>query len=329
MSAWLTLPQLLSALCLWMPVGNEPYFDPPQIELGEVRTGQSRRLSLWLCNPGPEPLAVTRLAGSCGCVRIADSPTTVPARGRVAVPVEIHTLSASPGNHLWTIQASLSGRDRPLAAVAVIKATVIQEIVVQPPSVQIIGSGPTQHEIRVTDLRGHPIRILKAEASSPHITVSEPQPSRDPLGRMVWTLAFSVAAGLPPGQYQETLVLHTDDPTHRELRIPVSVVRRGSAQRVVSSPEQLDLVVRPDQPEVKRTVTLRDQQGGPLVIDYVLTSDEALRCRVTTGPGGTPAVEVSVSASRMKTDRLLTRVVVHLSQPAGEKVVIPVRILRQ
>jgi hypothetical protein len=323
-------PMLLS-ICFTMPVaGTEPHFDPQQIDLGEVRTGQSRRLSLWLGNPTGEPLNVARLVGSCGCVRILEVPSTVPPRGRVAVPVEIHTLSATPGSHVWTVQALLTGSARQYAAVSSIRANVFQEIVVQPPTLQVIGSGPTQHEIRVTDLRGHPIRILKTETTNRHIAVSDPQPGRDPLGRMVWTLAVSLGADLPSGQHQEVLTLHTDDPQHRELRIPISVVRRGgTAQRIQALPEQLDLVVSANQPKVKRIVTLRDRQGGSLAIEYVLTSDDALSCRLTTGPGGVPAVEIAVSAARLKTDRLLTRVVVHLSEPKGEKVIIPVRVVRQ
>ncbi|MCS6975931.1 MAG: hypothetical protein NZM31_02820 [Gemmatales bacterium] len=331
MLEFVALSQVILGIGLAMPgAGTEPYFDPPQIELGEVRTGQSRRLSLWLGNPTAEPLNVARLVGSCGCVRILEVPTTIPARGRVAVPVEIHTLSATPGSHLWTVQALLTGSARQYAVVAAIRAQVFQEIVVQPPSLQVIGSGPTQHEIRVTDLRGHPIRILKTESSNRFITASEPQPGRDPLGRMVWSLAVSIGAELPPGQHHEVLTLHTDDPQHRELRIPISVVRRGgTAQRIQALPEQLDVVVSAAQPEVKRLVTLRDRQGGPLAIEYVLTSDEALSCRMTTGSGGTPAVEITVSAAKMKSDRLVTRIVVHLSEPKGEKVIIPVRVVRQ
>lgn len=331
MLEFVALWRVVLSICFTMPVaGIEPYFDPQQIDLGEVRTGQSRRLSLWLTNPTGEPLNVARLVGSCGCVRILETPSTVPPRGRVAVPVEIHTLSATPGPHLWTVQALVTGSARQYAVVSSIRANVLQEIVVQPPTLQVIGSGPTQHEIRVTDLRGHPIRILKAESSNRHITVSEPQPGRDPLGRMVWTLAVSLGSDLPPGQYQELLTFYTDDPQHRELRIPVSVVRRGgTGQRIQALPEQLDLVVSPGQPEVRRLVILRDRQGGPLAIEYVLTSDDALSCRLTTGPGGGPAIEIAVSAARLKTDRLLTRVVVHLSEPKGEKVIIPVRVVRQ
>jgi len=306
----------------------DPHFDPVSVELGTLRSGASQRLTLWLVNPSETPWTVRQIAGSCGCVKVLEVPGQVPGRGRVPVPVEIHTLSAPPGEHLWQVRATLSHGGREVQTAAVLRASVVPEILAQPPSLQVIASGPTQHEIRITDLRGQPLRIIKAESTSPHIHVGEVRPWRDPLGRPTWSVAVAIAAALPPGQHHEQVIVLTDDPVHRELRIPVSIVRRGE-QRIQAIPEQVEVVVGAGTAQVQRLVVLRDRQGGPLSIAYVVSSDEAISCRLATGPAGQPAVELTVDPSKLKTESLLSRVVVHLSRPAGETAVIPVRIVRR
>jgi len=303
-------------------------FDPPELELGELRTGQEVEHRVKLVNQGPTPIEVQAVTASCGCLRVWQVPTRVPAGGTAELNLAVHTLSAPAGPQNWQVKVGWGGSAGLQTLALPVRATVRQEVVLQPPMLRVNSSGATRHELVVVDHRPSTFRIVRAVTSSPCLRISEPVERTDATGRRVRALTLTIDGQLPPGRYEEQVVIHTDDPVHRELRVLVDVTRRGG-QRVEALPEQLELVLPAADARASRVVVLRDLRGRPVEIESLETSHPALSARGPEGEAATASIRLEVRGDLIKQDRLEGEVVVRMVAPAGEKVTIPVTVLKR
>jgi hypothetical protein len=303
-------------------------FDPPELDLGELRTGQEFEHRVKLVNQGPTPIEVRAVTASCGCLRVRQAPARVPAGGAAEVHLAVHTLSAPAGQQNWQVNVAWAGPAGQQALALPVRATVRQEVVLQPPMLRVNSAGATRHELVVVDQRPNTFRIVRAVTSSPYLRISEPVERTDAAGRRVRALMLTIDGQLPAGRHEEQVVIHTDDPVHRELRVLVDITRRGG-QRVEALPEKLELVLATADAQASRVVVLRDLRGRPVEIESIETSHPALSARGPEGEAATASIRLEVRGELLKQDRLQGEIVVRMVAPAGEKVTIPVTVLRR
>jgi hypothetical protein len=162
-------------------------------------------------------------------------------------------------------------------------------------------------------------------ATSPKITASVVEEARDAAGHMVRTIRLDVADDLPEGRHEEMLAIYTDDPTYRDLKVPVTVIRRPR-QRLTATPAEATMLAQPGQPIPSRIVLIRDSQNDAVDIEQITTSDSAIACTWARGPGSHATLRVSVDRSRLKADGLHGNIEVHIRKPAVETMTIPVTV---
>jgi hypothetical protein len=305
-----------------------PAFEPALLELGELRTGHSLERKVILRNDGATPLEISSLTGSCGCLQIKPFPRSVAAGGRVEIGLVIHTLSANAGDQTWHVRAACRQDGQERLVTLPVRTRIVREVVVQPPLLRVSSAGPTKHEITITDRRPRTFKILKAEATSPHLELGAVTEQADAEGRPVRRLALTLGESLPPGQYEEQVILHTDDPLHRELRVLVGITRK-KLERIEVFPPSLEVVLSPALPTATRAVTLRDRKGQPTIIERVDSPHDAVTCILPSGPAAMATLRITFDEAKLKDDGWRGELLVHLREPAGEKARIPLSVLKR
>ena len=76
--------------------------------------------------------------------------------------------------------------------------------------------------------------------------------------------------------------IFTDDPDHRDLRVPVTIVKRA-CQRITAMPNEVTLTAPPGQPIASRIVLIRDTKDKAVVVERVVADDAAIVCTWGTG----------------------------------------------
>jgi hypothetical protein len=307
---------------LGSPARAELRFAHPQVEAGEVRSGAPLSQRFDFVNDGPAPAVITEVRASCGCLspRLEPAGTALPhscAPGEQgALVLEVNTLSQGPGVHVWTLAVRYETGGQVHEAEVRLSARVVTEVAVRPAELTIFADAAVVHEIVVTDLRPQPLHVTEVRSTSPRITGRVTEPSRDMAGHAVHKVRLEVAGDFPEGRHQETVDLFTDDPTYRDLRVQLTVVKRGR-RRLTATPNPVELLVEPGQ-GASQLILVRDSDGQPVVIDRAEADDPAVTCRWAPGPTRVAAVRVRGSG------RVRTTVRIHVGKPVEETLAVPV-----
>jgi hypothetical protein len=305
-------------------------FQHPIMDLGEIRTGQALEHRFTFTNNGRSTVRIVETKASCGCLNPELDTQVLKPGEKGAMLLKVHTLSAPVGKHLWQVQVKYETLGAPREAVLQLHAHVLQEIAVQPPALIIYG-GPIEHEITVTDLRrdrlGDPLDaalgIRGVETTSPHLKSRVVESARNGQGHRVHKLKLAVLESLPPGRHDDQVVIHTDDERYRELRVPVSVIKKAK-QRYAASPTNVSVVASRLQPAPSRQISIRDPQGQPVTIDRVLADHAAISCDWAREPQAPATVKIAVDSKKLAgTSNLTSQVKVYVKQQI-EPVIIPV-----
>ena len=299
-------------------------FEPSQIDVGQVRIGQRIERRVRLVNRSPEPVQIVDVKGSCGCLKPVVEPDRIPGKGEAWLHLRINTLSAAAGLHAWRIQVRYQIGNRFATAVLPIRARCRREILVQPPSLQVYSSRATQHEILVNDLRPKPFRILRVETTARQMRASL-APSD---GTMPCRVFLQILEDLPPGEHHEQVVIFTDDPQYRDLRVDV-VVHRRKRKQIRCLPPRVDVVASEIEPRPTRLVRLRHASGQPLIIDRIRCNHPAISCEQVWNRGPAVTLRITIDANRIADSAVTSKVEVFFAKPAGSKVVIPVTCERR
>jgi hypothetical protein len=300
---------MFAALFLALAVTADPLqISESAIDAGEVRVGPSLVRKFTFTNNGTEPLIITDVRSSCGCLVPALTKRVYPPGEHGEMTVEVNTLSQPAGPHRWTF--SLAYRygaavgERPLELTATLK----QEIEIVPAAIAFRGSNPPPAVVTVTDRRPKPLRVLAAGTSCPGLRAEIV-----PTGVRV-----SVTADCQVGQTAETVTLTTDDPDYHEIKLPVTIDREPK-RRVTALPNRATLVAGGS-----AVVQLRGDE--PVQVAEAVGSVPALTCRWAAGPGDRATVRIGLDRARWDGKPFTAEVRVRIKSSASETIVIPVSV---
>jgi hypothetical protein len=320
---------LLLCVLAGTPARADLRFGQTQIEVGEVRSGAPLAQRFAFVNDGPAPVAITAVQPSCGCLtpRLEPAGTLLPHTYQPgeqgALLLEVNTLSQNQGVHTWHLVVRSETAGKPHGTELRVSGRVVTEVAVQPAELTVFADAAVAHEIVVTDLRPQPLHVTEVRGTAPGLTGRVTEQCRDAAGRWVCKVRLEVAGDYPEGRGQEILDIVTDDPTYRDLRVPLTVVKRGR-QRLSASPSPVSLFLPPGQEIASRIVLVRDAADQAVVVDQVTADDPAIRCRWAQGPNHLATVKVQADRSRASGGTLRSAIRVHVSKPVDETLVVPV-----
>src|SRR4029077_3749317 len=131
-----------------------------------------------------------------------------------------------------------------------------------------------------------------------------------------------VADSYAEGKHDEVLAICTDDPSYREIHVPVTVVKR-SPQRLSAMPDKITLTALGAQAVPSRIVLVRDQEGQEVQIESVVADSPVVAAQWSQGPGAMSTLKISGDRARVAGDSLQTTIHVRVSQPEERTLDIP------
>jgi hypothetical protein len=300
---------LLTVLLAAAPAPGPLHVAAPSVDVGEVRVGPPLVRRFAFTNAGPEPLTITDLKASCGCLTPALNQRVYRPGEGGELALEVNTLSQPAGPNRWTVQLGYRCGDQAGELTLELTARLKQEIEVRPAALVFQGVGALTANVTVHDLRPRPLRIESVAASVPFLH------ARDEAG----SVRVEISDDCPDGRHATTVTIATDDPDYREIKVPVTIIRTPK-RRVTAAPARLTLA-----PGGSALVQLRAADGTPVQVEAVESSSPALTHRWAAGPGSFATVRVSLDRATAAGVRD-GEVRVRLRTPAGEVVVIPVTV---
>ena len=104
---------------------------------------------------------------------------------------------------------------------------VIKDVTVQPAAMTVHTDTAVGHEIVITDMRPRSLSITAVDTSSSWLKAHLLEAGRDASGHWIRKVRVELAADCPEGRHDELVDIFTDDPDHRDLRVPVTIVKRA------------------------------------------------------------------------------------------------------
>lgn len=286
--------------------------DAATVDRGDVKAGPVLKQTFRVTNRGADAVTITKLESGCGCVRRAVSKTDLKPGDSADVSLDVNTLTQPDGPQSWRLK--LHHRPASVAKDAAdevlelrLTAKLTHDVTLTPPMVSISTEGEAATTVTLADGRPVPLTVAKVVSSSRHLT------ARLTTAGGKTTIAVTVAAALPVGTHDETLVVHTTDPAYAELHVPARIVKRAK-DAVTAYPEALDLV------EAAGLVQFRRAGGQPVAIASAACETPGVTVTASAGRGTVGTIKVAVTGAKGKAD-----VRVKFAEPAGAEVVVPVR----
>jgi hypothetical protein len=299
----------------------------PLAAKGEVNSGPVLAHTFELSNRGQGTLTITRVEGSCGCLRQSLSSSVLQPSETAKLTLEVNTLTQPAGPNRWQLTAAYKVvspglPDQTGELLLQMTATLKLVVTVTPPQLAFSTSSGATQDLVLHDTRGKPLTILKATTSSPHLVATIAPPIAQPLRGAKQTVAISLSPDFPVGHRDESVLLLTDDPQYAELRIPVRILKR-SAGNVVAAPESVAVRFSADETEFSTLVQLRSLDGKPFGVGGVECDHPGVKLKWSTGASALAAIRVTVTEAACGQAGNSTVRVKVADQP-GQEVVIPV-----
>src|SRR5207248_5945875 len=126
--------------------------------------------------------------------------------------------------------------------------------------------------------RPRPLGIREVRATSPRLRSRVSGEYRDPFGHQVRKITVEIAPDYPEGRHDEVLDIYTDDAGYRDLKVPVTVVKR-SRQRLAVLPNQVSLTAAPGQEVPSCLVRVRDSAPQDVAVTDATAAHPAVLCQ--------------------------------------------------
>jgi Protein of unknown function (DUF1573) len=301
----------------------ELHCDQPAVQTGEVHSGASLTHRFALVNNGTETVEILDIKPSCGCLTPRVTQRVFAPGERGVLLLEINTLTQDAGLQSWraTVRYREGHEDHELALQ--VAATIVTQVSVTPPALVLYTTSAIEHELTLTDRRPTPMTVTAVQPTSPHLRSRLGDWQRNDEGHSVRTIALEVLPEFPEGRHEETIQIFTSDPEYRELRIPVTIVKRAR-QTVSASPDAVSLSTAASEPMPSRTVLLRSAEDQAVIVERVESDSAAVRCETAAGPGLRATLKIQIDRAKVTGETLQAKVRVVLRQPAGQTVTVPV-----
>jgi hypothetical protein len=302
-------------------------------DYGEVKAGPILTHAFKLTNSGNGPLTLIGAESGCGCLRAEVSKNQLQSGESAELTVVVNTLTQPEGQNTWRVTLRYEFDPIPAAmrpgeltppripvrytAEFRIVAKLVRDVTVTPPSVAISTTGEASQTLFVADRRDRPLTVTGAVSNSPYLVMKIGAVEiRD--GRRVQTIDLKLSADAPVGHMDATVILTSDDPAYRELRVPVRVSKRA-AGTVAISPDSVTLRFAAMQAEASQVVVLRSLSGGSVHIARAECDDQDVGLKWSTGTSPVATVRITLPARPAGQ----SEVRVLLAEPAGHVVTVP------
>ena len=293
--------------------GGELEFAETDIDLGLVNAPIKHAIEF--TNRSDRVVRIGKIVTSCNCTTTQpDKQVLQPGeRGRVLLNIEPRVDHVSQSRHLITVE--YEGAEPRQAHLQVHYLTRPDVVVPHEVEIRSTGAHDVAVSFTVVDFRDKPLKIATISTSSPGLRARVAQEPSSYLPGWEYRLEVSYAANdRPPGEYAETILLHTDDPDRQTILVRAAI---HQVSRFRVAPSVLHLTAAPGSADAVGTVFVDDIEGDAVEIESLAPSEDAIHCTVG---GASPHQTVEVRVSKGDLPRLTpsASVRVVLKKPSSE-----------
>jgi len=317
---------LLPLLFLALPRDGPLAAPAPKADLGDVKSGPALKCEFELKHSEKQgAIAITGVASSCGCSKLNVDRKILEPGETAKLSVAINTLTQPEGPATWKCTVKYTHASDPTIREIelTLKAKIVREITVEPPMLALSTGGDTArtHGITVTDRRATGgMTIAKATCTNAKITL-DIKPAKPAGTGTAQEIAVTIPGDLPTGAHDDIITLTTTDAACPEVKIPLKIAKRAAGD-VSVSPESPTVRFTKGQAEASVLVQLR-AGGKAISISKVECKQDGVTVKFSEGNGPAATARIVVNSAKASTVGQ-TDVTIHLTEPAGAVVVIPV-----
>lgn len=291
--------------------------DSAKVDRGEVRGGPILKQAFRITNHAAETVAIAGLDSGCGCLRRSVSKNELKPGESADVSMDVNTMTQPDGPQTWTLKLRHRPASLPKATPDELLelrmvAKLVREVSVTPPMISVSTEAAATASIVLADSRAVPLGVKKIVSSSPHVAAKFKATARGQ-----FAIELAIAAELPAGTHDETIVIHTDDAHYAELNVPARIVKRAK-NAVNAFPESLEL----DAVESRGIVQFR-RGGRPVEIASATCDIAGVTVTASTGSGPVATLKVTLGPTAAATGK--AEVKVKFAEPEGAEFTLPVR----
>lgn len=273
---------LLTLLCA-ANVAGQLDVDAAHVDHGDVRTGPPLVQRFKLTNPTNATITIVEVDAGCGCLKPTISAKLLKPGSTATLTITVNTLTQPAGPNRWPIRISYAiGESVPQMLEVSVRAKLIEDVTVTPPSLAISTTAEATQTVSVTDRDAKPLTITSVTVTNPHITATIDAER---------SLTVKALSTLPIGTHNETLRITTNNPRCPELYVAVQVVKHKK-QAIRAYPSGLVLTL----PTASQLVQLRRTDGKLIAIDSAVSSSSDIAVSASEGTGLVATLRVRLNA---------------------------------
>jgi hypothetical protein len=214
------------------PVRAALAFDQYLVDMGEVVPSEEVFAHFGFANAGKEPVTITELVPSCGCLQpqLRKKDYAAGETGHFVVRVQTANQDAGPKEYRVKVRYT---DPQPREAEVLFRVVLPDnKVFVKPRALAFyqLNGQPTTQEIEVIDHRPEGL-VLQAVRSSTELASAElGDPEVDDQNRLKWRVKITVLGTVPPGRRDGVVTIITNDPDYPRLRVPLVI--HGPAGKV-------------------------------------------------------------------------------------------------
>src|SRR5262249_49148091 len=148
--------------------------------------------------------------------------------------------------------------------------------------------GPIRHDVTLVDRRPRPLTVTGVQLHWSNLQAHLRPSAQEGQVHRAYRIEVEVTAECPEGRFDDTLCIATDDPAYAEIKVPVTVVRRGK-QGVKASPESVWLQAAAGEPVPAKLLRVY-AAGRAVKVERVTSDDPAVTATFAQGQDGTATV---------------------------------------
>ena len=315
---------LLPLIFLALPASGSLTAPAPNADKGEVKSGPPLKHQFDLKHSGERGvITITGVTSACGCSKWDATPKVLKPGEIAKLSVVINTLTQPEGPATWKSSVKYTLDSTPHELDLTVTAKIVREVAVEPPVLAMSISGDTERteSLRVI-VRGASVGLLitKVQCTNPKVKLAFLPPSGSIKGTSQ-QIAVTLPADLTTGSHDDIITLTTTDPACPELKIPLKIAKRAAGD-VSVSPDAATVRFAKGQTEASTLVQLR-AGGKPISIGKVECKQDGVTVKFSEGSG--PVATARIAVNLAKAGALgQADVILHLNEPAGGVVVLPV-----
>lgn len=201
----------------------------------EARPLIDGRFEFW--NRGDEPITITELVPSCGCLAptLERNQKTFRPGERGSFAVFIRTANETPGPKDYNVLAKYESGGKAFSQYLTFRLTVpAMKLSLEPQQLAFyeLARRPEPQKVYVADYRGTPVQVLDATTAGDLFTVTVLDREIDDKGQVRVPILVEVTGEIPPGRHMERMTIKTSDAEFGTLQVPVTVFGRPDKERM-------------------------------------------------------------------------------------------------